>query len=312
MALRQPDLSIIILNWNSLSYLRKCLASIKKETVGIFYEIIVADGASFDGSDTMLRSEFPEVRFLQLTENGGFAKGNNAASRLAAADVLLFLNPDTVVLEGTIQKLYTAFKNQPDAGAAGTLLLNSDGSLQTSAIQRFPSILNQVLDFEFLIENWKTCPLWGNKALYHSTPAKVDMVSGACLMIWKKLFIQIRGFNESYFMYAEDAHLCWDVNIAGRSVYFIPCGKIIHHGGGSSARGSSALSCKMYRQSIYLFLQGTRGLLYASLYRCAMMACATSRLLLLHALRFVKPSTGLNSIEKWRHVLSWAWNHKCS
>jgi GT2 family glycosyltransferase len=312
MAVDQPELSIIILNWNSVDFLKECVDSISRETFGISYEIIVADGASFDGSEEMLSSRFPNVRFVQLVENGGFAKGNNAAARLARADVFLFLNPDTIVLDGAIQKLYTALKTHPEAGAAGTLLLNSDGTLQTSAVQAFPSILNQVLDFDFLLERWKRFPLWGNGALYQSNPCKVDLVSGACLMIWKDLFVKIGGFNESYFMYAEDAHLCWDVKRLGRAVYFFPEGKVVHHGGGSSSRKPSASSCKTYRQSIFAFLQATKGPLYASFYRYSMMVCATTRLALLYALRLVKPSVTSHSINKWRHVLDWARNCKCS
>lgn len=305
--MRSPDLSIIILNWNSLQFLEKCLESIFSQTPNLRFEIIVADGASYDGSEELVKSNFPQVRFLQLAENGGFARGNNAAARHALADTLLFLNPDTVILDGAIEKLYAAFKAAPDAGAAGLILLNSDRSLQTSAVQPYPTISNQVLDFDLFIRLFKFLPLWGNKSLYGHAPAQVEVVSGACLMISRSIFEQIGGFNESYFMYAEDAHLCWSVRRAGKAVYLLPVGQVIHHGGGSSARREvSGFSAKTFRHSVYLFLRQTRGAGYAELYRYTLAACALARLAILYPISLIKGASVRNSIQKWRHVLAWA------
>src|SRR3972149_10743907 len=89
------DLSIIIVNWNSVQYLRKCIASILVWTRGIKYEIVVVDSASFDGCREMLRQHFPQVRFIQNERNLGFAKANNAGYVESCGRSLLFLNPDT-------------------------------------------------------------------------------------------------------------------------------------------------------------------------------------------------------------------------
>ncbi len=302
-----PDLSIIILNWNSVRYLEECLRSIYDQTRSLNFEIIVVDGASYDGSEALLRDKFPEVRFVQLTENGGFARGNNAAARHARARTLLFLNPDTVILEGAIDKLFQSFDAIPNIGIAGLILLNSDLSIQTAAVQRYPSILGQILDFDPLIKKFKKLPLWGNKALYGREPAQVEVISGACLMIRKDVYDQVGGFNESYFMYAEDAHLCWNVRQAGRGVYLLPVGRVIHHGGGCSAeRKVSGFSAKTFRHSIYLFLRQTRGRAYAELYRYSLGACALARLAILYPISLLKGAAVRNSIDKWRHVLAWS------
>src|SRR5687767_810528 len=93
------DLSIIIVNWNSKEFLRKCIASVKQETSGINYEIIVIDSGSFDGCGQMLSDNFADVIFIQSDKNLGFAKANNLASERATGAWLLFLNPDTEVLK---------------------------------------------------------------------------------------------------------------------------------------------------------------------------------------------------------------------
>ena len=307
MEIRNPTVSIIILNWNSVRYLDECLRSVYEQTRNISFEVIVVDGASYDGSEQFIRDNFPAVRFVQLTENVGFARGNNAAARYAQADTLVFLNPDTVVLEGAIEKLYAAFNRIPKIGAAGLVLLNSDLSIQTAAVQRYPSISTQIFDFDPFIRKFKRLSLWGNKALYGNEPATVEVISGACLMVRKDIFNQVGGFNESYFMYAEDAHLCWSVRQAGRGVYLLPVGRVIHHGGGcSSERKVSGFSAKTFRHSIYLFLRQTRGRAYAELYRYSLGACALARLAILYPISFLKDSAVRNSIEKWRHVLAWA------
>ena len=89
------DLSIIIVNWNSKEYLKKCIASILAETHGIEFEIVVIDSASFDGCGEMLREHYPQVRFIQSQENLGFSRANNLAFQSSTGECVLFLNPDT-------------------------------------------------------------------------------------------------------------------------------------------------------------------------------------------------------------------------
>lgn len=303
----QPELSIIILNWRSKDLLRDCIQSIKSETRNITFEVIVVDGASYDGAGEMLAQEHPDVRFFQLDENGGFAKGNNRAARHAQANTLLFLNPDTIVLDHAIEKLFAAFSRDETIGIAGLKLLNSDKSIQTSAVQPFPNISNQVLDFDLFLNTFPTFPLWGNAALYQNNPAPVQVISGACLMIQKELFEKVGGFNEAYFMYAEDAHLCWDARRLGFKVMYLPVGEVIHHGGGSSSgKKVSSFASRTFRHSVYLFLQRTRSPFYAELYRYSIWLCAVTRLSCLSVINLLRPNRVANSIEKWKNAMLWA------
>ena len=138
-------LSIVIVNWKSADFLRKCLQSIFANASDMSLEVIVVDNASFDGSAELVEREFPGVHFVQSKENLGFAGANNLGVRSAKGRNLLFLNPDTEVIGTALERMSSFLDATPDAGAVGCKLLNTDGTVQTSCIQPFPTILNQAL-----------------------------------------------------------------------------------------------------------------------------------------------------------------------
>src|SRR5262244_2603747 len=111
------DLSIVIVNWNSSSFLRECLRSIYATAASLKFEVIVIDNASFDGSELMVRREFPSVKFIQSTRNLGFAGANNVAFAHSVGRNILFLNPDTEVTGSALSALCSALDAIPDAGA---------------------------------------------------------------------------------------------------------------------------------------------------------------------------------------------------
>lgn len=310
----QPDLSIIIVNWKSAAYLRKCLRSIYANTKGLDFEVVVADNASFDGCDEMVKAEFPTVRFVQSETNLGFAGANNLGFRHSSGKDLLFLNPDTEIIESAIEVMWSFLEATPDAGAVGCKLLNTDLSIQTSCIQAFPTLLNEFLDSEHLRRLFPRSRLWGTGPLFDSDgqPAPVEVISGACLMVRRKVFEQVGWFSTEYFMYAEDMDLCYRVQKAGWKNCYLGEPKVIHHGGGSS--NSSPKICFaaiMMRDSKWKFMRETRGRFYASAYRAATAAAALGRLillgvvLLLTAGRFRRARLSL-SWTKWVKLLRWA------
>ena len=107
------DLSIIIVNWNSKDYLAKCLESVYSCTKGLQYEVIVIDNASYDGAAEMVAREFPTVKFIQSSENLGFARANNQAFKASSGKYLLFLNPDTEVLDNSLATLHGQLNSLP-------------------------------------------------------------------------------------------------------------------------------------------------------------------------------------------------------
>jgi len=270
-------LSIIIVNWNSKEYLRQCVTSIIDGTCGIEYEIIVVDSGSFDGSGQMLQRSFPQVRFVQIDSNVGFGCANNRGAMYARGDVLLLLNPDTEVRGNAIGRLYRAFCKLRNPGAIGCRLLNSDGSLQISCVQPFPTIANQILNAQVLQRCFPRIGIWLTAMTFKDakSPVAVEAVSGACMLIHHRLFDRVGGFSAEYFMYGEDLDLCFKTRVAGFTNYHVPGVRIIHHGGGST--GHSRFSEIMMRESIFRLLAKTRGNVYGLGYRCGITGAAAFR-----------------------------------
>lgn len=305
-------LSIIIVNWNSKDYLRACLTSLFCHRPSADSEVIVVDGASFDGCGEMLAREFPSVVFVQSEKNIGFARANNLGARHAKGGNLLFLNPDTEFLENSIDLLLQRLATLPEAGAVGCRLLNSDRSLQTSCVQSYPTVINQALDAEIFRRRFPRSRLWGVAALYSdaTTPSEVEAISGACILIKKKAFETVGGFSENYFMYGEDLDLCFRLKRAGFRVYHVPETSIVHHGGGSSNGGTGSFSNVMMRESVFRFMRSNRGALSANLYRAAMAVTSLVRLSLILPLLAIPKNRviqhGKDSLRKWRAILRWS------
>jgi len=307
------DLSIIMVNWNSKDYLAKAIESVVSKTQWLSFEIIVVDSGSFDGCAEMLQQTRPEIRFIQLDRNVGFANANNAAVGATRGRVLLFLNPDTEIVGNAINSLYDQLTSMPDAAIVGPKLLNSDGSIQDTCIRAFPTILNQFLDSDLLRTRFPQAGIWGKQSLSMrgDRPRKVEAISGACLMMRRSVFDAVGMFSTDYFMYAEDMDLCLKAERAGFGAYYVPTAVVIHHGGASSSQTSaSTFSAVMSVESQWRFFRKTRSFRYAMLYRCAMFCASTLRV---SALLVTLPMSWLhdrrwssgNAFRKWMARLRW-------
>lgn len=308
-----PDLSIIIVNWNSADYLRACLSTVYQHTRGISFEIIVVDNASPDDCETMLAAEFPEVVLIRSAENLGFARANNLGFQYAKSPMLLFLNPDTEVHDDVLTRMTLWLTEHPAFGAAGARLLNTDKTLQESCVQAFPTILNQVLDSALLRRHFPASRLWGMQALYRpsGTVEPVDAISGACFLTSRKSFEAAGQFTEDYFMYSDDLDLSYKINRAGFKVAFLGDCEVTHHGGKSSERQSGQFAAVLQRESMEQFFRMTRGRVYGILYRATMCAAALARViaagcLLLFGSLARKQSAGRSALKKWTAVLAWS------
>lgn len=304
-------LSIIIVNWNSRDYLRRCLTSLSEYSPQVDAEVIVVDDASHDGCEEMLAGEFPAVVFIQAETNLGFAKANNLGVRRASGRFLFFLNPDTEFLENSIDPLLQRLVTLPDAGAVGCRLLNSDRSLQAS-VHSFPTPLNRALDSEFLRRLFPRSHLFGAAALQSDSgrASKVDAVGGAAILMTRALFEKIGGFSEIYFMYAEDLDLCFQIHKAGLSVYYVSDTCIIHHGGRSSQKTASNFSSVLMPESTFRFLRCNRSAAAAVFYRAAMGMNAAVRLVLIFPLLAAGGNRAgqhrRDSWQKWKAILRWS------
>jgi GT2 family glycosyltransferase len=309
-----PDLSVLIVNWNSVHFLEKCLRSVYESAGDLHFEVIVVDNASYDGSQEMLKDKFPRVEFIQNTANEGFAKANNKAFHHSSGRWVLFLNPDTEVIGPALATLLAFLKATPDAGIVGPKLLNSDGSVQITSIMHFPSLLNEALDFEFLHRAFPRFPLWNIAPLFERAGDKgvpVEAISGACMMMPRGVFEEVGMFDTSYFMFSEDLDLCYKVRKAGWKTYYCGSAVLVHHGGGSVASASEGFRTVTTHASHVEFISSRYGNLQGLLYRKAMALVAAARLiagyaLLISTLGLVSRHSLRPALARWLTVLRWA------
>lgn len=307
------DISIIIVNWNSLEFTKTCIASIYTTVHNITYEIIVIDNASSDAPCRELMVAYPAVKLILTDHNLGFARANNLGVEHSCGKHILFLNPDTIVQGDAIQKMVAQLELGTNIGAVGCRLLNPDLSLQMSCIQAFPTIANQLLGVDVFKTHFPNLSLWGMRPLFSASPelvSDVEVVSGACLMVNRIALEQVQFFSTEYFMYAEEADLCYKIHRAGWRICHISDAKIIHFGGQSTKMRGEGFVDILMRESIYIFLQKFRGHLHARCYHLLILFSASLRLIIMFPFTFL--STHISAFEvipgsfrKWRKIALW-------
>jgi hypothetical protein len=283
---RAPDLSIIIVNWNSLDYLRGCLESLRHGSEETIVEVIVVDNQSTDGSrEALMGGEFPDVKLLVPERNLGFVRANNLGASVANGRHFLFLNPDTVVKGDALAIMTRALDENPGMGIVGCELRNGDMTLQTTCVQPFPTLTNQLLGADVLRKIFSSPSLWGNAVLYEppeQRPKPVEVVCGACLMIRKNLFRDLGGFSRDYFMYAEEVDLCYAAAKVGWQVGYIGSASVVHYGGQSSRQvRKSSFADVLIASSVFTFFKKSKGTPYATLYRLGQAISGVCRLVVI-------------------------------
>jgi len=223
-----PDISIIIISYNTKQILKNCLDSIFENTRKISFELIVVDNASTDGTVGFLKELAKNKTSLNLilnTSNLGFAKANNQAIKLAKGKRVLLLNSDTIINEGVIGQLTDQSMKFNDEAILAPRLLNTDGSVQPSCYH-FPTITGAILEF------------WLGKVSQFSKyypkgeqPLEVDAAVGAVLLIPREVIDKVGYLNEKYFMYFEDLDYCRRARLKNIKVVYLPSIEIVHlHG----------------------------------------------------------------------------------
>lgn len=260
-----PEVAIVIVSWNGCDLLDRCLRSIEATAQGLTYSIWVVDNGSTDGSIELVQTQFPQVHLMVSAQNLGFGGGNNAALRalgicahspseaqVPTPPLVLLLNPDTIVQPGALQALVATMHNYPQLGAAGALLLNEDGSFQSSYID-FPSLRQELLILTGLGRKLHG-PWYPSHSLAESsTLCTAHYVVGACMLARSKTLQQVGLFDEGFFMYAEEVDLCYRIRDAGWEIAFVPTASIIHLGGGSTRKVRAKMLAELYRSRIRFF-----------------------------------------------------------
>jgi GT2 family glycosyltransferase len=241
------ELSIIIVNWNGGELLRCSVESVIANPPSIEYEIVVVDNASSDRSIDLLRAserargltDQGRLRITENEDNRGFGPANNQAFALTEAPLLLLLNPDTEVTPGSIDRLIATVHSNSNIAAAGPRLLNADGSLQISVWRNPPAaweiVMSQLYLYRLLPRRFRGELLLGGH-WDHSRERNVPMLSGAALLVRRKVIEEVGGFDEQFHMYGEDNEWCLRIVRRGWRLVFQPAAVVLHHGGQSSLR----------------------------------------------------------------------------
>jgi GT2 family glycosyltransferase len=225
-----PRVSIIVVNLNGRGHLAECLESLMASEARN-HEIVLVDNGSRDESCSFVRGTYPHVKVIALSENHGFAEGNNIGARAAVGAYLAFLNNDTVVNPGWLDALLGVLERHPRIGVAGSKLL----------FHGMRERLNSAgADLVFSGGGYDVGFMHLDSPRYN-IPALKGAVCGAAMMVRKAEFLSLGGFDPPYFMYFEDVDLCWRYWLRGYSVAYVPSSVVYHKFGGSagSARDSA-------------------------------------------------------------------------
>jgi GT2 family glycosyltransferase len=234
------DVSVIIVNYNSFELLDNCLHSIFVFTNEITIEVIVVDNNSEQGNVSKIINKYPGVILIKNSSNLGFAAANNQGIKLANGNYILFLNNDTLFLENTIKKVFDWTLSQQYDIVLGCKLLNKDGSLQIS-FSDFLNVSNSITSNLFLYLLFPKSKYFNKYHLSKSKitkPIEVDYVVGAFLYCSKKVAVDLKGFDDRFFFYAEEMDFCYRFKKQGGRVYYFPDSAIIHIGGATAEKSS--------------------------------------------------------------------------
>lgn len=238
--------SVIIVAYNSSDFIPACLKSVRDASEGIDAEVIVLDNGSPEPITSEIKDFFPEVKWIDSKENLGFGKGCNLAVKSATKPYLFFINPDTLVSQDSFRKMLEFVQEHPEAGLAGSRILNEDGSLQLACRRSFPTTISAISKTVGLAALFPKSKLLASYNMTYADPdevTEVDAISGSFFCMRSELYRELKGFDEDFFMYGEDLDLCFRAKVAGFKNYYTPSTNILHFKG---------QSCKTRRWKSYV------------------------------------------------------------
>lgn len=273
-------LSVIIVNYNTRDMTLECLRTLTEGLEDRFAEILLVDNGSTDGSADAIASAFPSVTLIRSQKNLGFGAGNNVALRQAQGKYLLLLNSDAFPRTGALPALVQHLDKHPDVGVVGPRLLNADGSLQISCF-RYPSPVRAWLENMGISSLLRSHPTIGDYRRWpHDSEREVDWVIGACLLVRREVYEQIGGFDERFFMYAEETDWQARMRDAGWKIGFTPAAKVTHLGG-ASGKDQRVKINEHFFKSLDLYERKHHGRIGMIALHCAMIMGSALRMFLL-------------------------------
>ena len=235
-------LSVIIVNYNVKYFLEQCLCSVMKAVTALGEaqaEVIVVDNKSTDGSVEYLRPKFPSVFFIENRENSGFGRANNQGVQMSKGEFILFLNPDTIVEENSFAECLAEMQRQPEMGAMGVRMVDGGGKYLPESKRGFPTPWVSFCKLSGLTKLFPASRVFARYYLGHlpeKVSNEVDVLAGACMLVRRKSVELTGGFDEQFFMYAEDIDLSFRIKKAGYRNFYFTGTTIIHFKGESTLK----------------------------------------------------------------------------
>lgn len=251
------DLSIVIVNYNVKEFLSQCLDSIYQSKTDYSFEVIVVDNQSSDSGEAEILRQFPQVRWINNSENLGFGKANNVGFQAAKGTYTLILNPDTVLRSDTLEKSINYLKSHPEVGGLGIQGIDGSGQFLPESKRALPTPLVALWKISGLSALFPTSKTFAKYHLGHLSKDEnheVDILVGCYMMVPTKLLLEVGGFDPRYFMYGEDIDLSYELQKTGKKNVYFAESKIIHYKGESTKRGSLNY-VRMFYQAMILFAQ---------------------------------------------------------
>jgi len=231
-------LSVIIVNYNVKYYLAQCLDAVLRAAEGLECEVIVIDNRSTDGSAAYIRRLFPDICFIENESNEGFSRANNRAIAQASGEYILLLNPDTVIAEHTLAAVCDFMDKNPATGALGVKMIDGFGKFLPESKRGFPSPWNSFCKMSGLAKLFPQSRIFGGyhvRYLDENEVHKVDILSGAFMLLRRTALDKVGLLDEQFFMYGEDIDLSYRIGQAGFDVCYLPV-TIIHYKGESTTK----------------------------------------------------------------------------
>ena len=254
------DVSIIIVNFRTPQLVIECIESVYEKTEGISFEIIVVENGSGDNSSEIIRKQLgTRVKLIVSSENLGFGRANNLGAKYAQGEYLFLLNSDTILVNNAIKILFEFAKATSKVGVVGGNLLTSNMKASPSYCLEFDNINKVKKNAKWLVILFNRIKIsikgkigrnvantlgqvynFGNEAI------KVAYIFGADMMLPRKIFSDMGGFDSDFFMYGEEQDLSWRIKEAGYQIWNVPEAKIIHMDGASMKKEAS-FNTKQYK-----------------------------------------------------------------
>lgn len=250
------QLSVIILNYNVRYFLEQCVLSVQEALSALDAEIIVVDNHSSDESCLMMKNKFPNIKLIENKSNFGFPKGNNIGVEQASGKYVCILNPDTVVAEDTFIKILAFAEKQTDLGIVGCKLIDGTGSFLPESKRGIPTpwvAFTKVFGLYKIFPKWNLFNQYYAQHLDQEQTGKVEILVGAFMLLKRDFYLELEGFDEKCFMYADDIDLSYRALQQKKSNYYFHETTVLHYKGESTLKDEKYM--KHFQNAMNFFYQ---------------------------------------------------------